>query len=113
MTVVSQLQAAGIVRLGSMRAGFRYRDASGVKPARRDLTRACCEWLSACSLRPGSDEYARRGHVVSAPVRDLATLARTRGLQRPERALIRLLDAFATPGRAAPPSRSRAPERTA
>ena len=39
MTVVSELQSGGILRLGGMKSGFRYRYARGGKPGRRHLER--------------------------------------------------------------------------
>jgi DNA topoisomerase-1 len=39
MTVVSDLQSDGILRLGGMKSGFRYRYARGGKPGRRHLAR--------------------------------------------------------------------------
>ncbi len=39
MTVVSDLQSGGILRLGGMKSGFRYRYARGGKPGRRHLER--------------------------------------------------------------------------
>ena len=39
MTVVADLQSDGILRLGGMKSGFRYRYARGGKPGRRQLER--------------------------------------------------------------------------
>ena len=39
MTVVADLQSDGILRLGGMKSGFRYRLARGGKPGRRQLDR--------------------------------------------------------------------------
>jgi DNA topoisomerase-1 len=39
MTVVTRIRATGILRLGTVRSGFRYRDSRGGKPGRRQLER--------------------------------------------------------------------------
>jgi DNA topoisomerase-1 len=39
MTVVAQLQSDGILRLGGLRTGFRYRYANGTRPGRRQIER--------------------------------------------------------------------------
>jgi len=39
MTVVQRLQATGIIRLGSPKSGFRYRNARGGKPTRAEIDR--------------------------------------------------------------------------
>src|SRR5688500_5033062 len=39
MTVVSQLQSEGILRLGGMKTGFRYRYANGTRAPRRQVER--------------------------------------------------------------------------
>lgn len=39
MTVVAQLQSGGILRLGGMKTGFRYRYAVGSRAPRRQVER--------------------------------------------------------------------------
>ena len=39
MTVVATLQSDGILRLGGMKSGFRYRYAHGGSPGRRHIER--------------------------------------------------------------------------
>jgi len=100
MTIVERLQATGIHRLGSSRAGFRYRRSGGGRPLREDLAR-----IRSLVLPPRWTDVwisASAGSAVQAIGKDRAGRWQYRYSEkqtrlreeRKRRRLLRLLDAL-------------------
>lgn len=97
MTVVAELQSDGILRLGGMKSGFRYRLARGGLPGRRQLDR-----ISTLRIPPAWRNVAidvKRDAWIQAVGRDKAGrwqyLYHQRAVVRRERLKHRRLVAFA------------------